>query len=151
MASKDDKSWWCPIIEDWVPEMVHRDPTKGIRGATVQCDQGRRTYANGVPVMGIDFRTTDAGLLKLWRAHAESIEPLASVPEGFREEIAFNFTPCQHERTQIFELESDRGTWGIEVCSRCAVMVAQECKHDKCQWHLEGKILVCPNCGVDAT
>lgn len=93
-------------------------------------------------------------------------------PKGWRDVIAFDFSQCPHTTTHLVEVKATRyeappnmaaieagaatreielGIWGMEICVRCGTQVKKECPHEICEWLFDGKLLVCKNCGVNAT
>lgn len=69
-----------------------------------------------------------------------------------RMRTAPTFASCAHTQRQLVEVETAHGVWGSELCVDCGRQVAgPECPHAKCSWQLDGKLLICDNCGTDCT
>lgn len=69
----------------------------------------------------------------------------------WRELTKRDLSKCPHTSGTIVEVENKHGYWGVEICNDCGEATLKECPHAHCSWHLDGKVLVCDNCGVDCT
>lgn len=76
-------------------------------------------------------------------------EPMTSAD---RERTTAAFIGCKHVQRTLVEVENEHGIWGSEICVECGRQVeGPQCPHVHNSWHLDGKILVCDNCGTDVT
>lgn len=73
------------------------------------------------------------------------------VSEAWRRETLFKFDHCTHTAETLVEIENEHGKWGMAICTRCAHVNVVECPHVKMEWHLDGQVLICANCGIDGT
>lgn len=65
--------------------------------------------------------------------------------------MLFDFASCPHVTCRLVEIETELGTWGVEICERCGQQVQRECAHGKSVWLADGTVLLCLNCGSDGT
>ena len=143
--------FWCRTCELYVVAPRHRARMSG--GGTVQCPtQAAPCDDDGVPMGGIPHATSrEAHDLILSHHLASSPPDGAPVTSAWRERVQFHFLHCTHEHCSVVRVESEYGAWDLEVCVRCGQQVTRQCPHLKNEWRLDGKVLVCLNCGVDGT
>lgn len=72
-------------------------------------------------------------------------------PSGWRQRTLFDFSACSHTAMHMVEIPTPYGKWGMMICVNCGAQVRKECLHVHCTWHVDGKVLICDNCGVDGT
>lgn len=96
-------------------------------------------------------------LLKLER-HVKTVTALQEadvLPPNWRTWTEIDFSTfaggCPHTVCSIFEVENKNGVWGVEICNGCGEQVVKECPHDRLTWQVDGKALICDNCGHDGT
>lgn len=70
---------------------------------------------------------------------------------GWRHGMLFDFTDCPHTSMSYHEIETDLGTWIVEICLRCGQQVSRGCTCGKSVWMADGQVLLCLNCGSDGT
>lgn len=58
---------------------------------------------------------------------------------------------CPHITRSIFEVENKNGVWAVEICDGCGKQMVRECEHTRLTWQVDGKALICDNCGHDGT
>jgi primosomal protein N' len=79
------------------------------------------------------------------------LEQAGLLPPTWREAIAFDLSACDHSHQALVEVDGEYGYWGVMICTACGVVVQKECPHVRCDWLLDGRVLRCGQCGVDAT
>lgn len=110
---------------------------------------------------GIPFDLAGAAFRAHLHGHLASAPPVPTegpqrgyqqpVTEAWRRETLFNFKGCTHTVETIVEIENEHGKWGMAICVRCANVNLIECPHVDMEWHLDGQLLICRNCGIDGT
>lgn len=102
------------------------------------------------PLSGLPQRDPTA-YEKFLRQHSERVGKATPVSEWWRDESSFSFADCAHTVETIVEIDNEFGKWGLAICVRCAHVNTVECPHAKNEWYLDGRVLVCLNCGKDGT
>lgn len=69
-----------------------------------------------------------------------------------RERTMCAWIGCEHTTMAMLRVENANGVWVVEICVDCGRQVGDaHCEHVLSSWHLDGRILICDNCGIDGT
>lgn len=143
-----ERAWICTTCLQWWAENPgrHTHPRGG------ECPSFPvKAGPSGLPPNGIQrTEISDVEYDRLLAAHVEAVG-ISPPSAAFREWTRFDFSKCRHVEERIVEIENEHGKWGMAICIRCAHVNTVECPHVKNEWRLDGKILVCENCGADGT
>lgn len=98
--------------------------------------------------MSIPSQASPEEIERIRREHLDIVAPGEPISKAQREAICFDFSDCSHVEERLVPIGDN---WVLAICVRCAHVNSRQCSHLHCEWLFEGKLLVCPTCGVDAT
>ena len=150
----DLPGYYCFVCMRRVDASAHRAPLTsrpGFEATMVACpglavDVGDDLLPNG----GIAHTLPLDKLEELLRPYIDLKFPEGEVnemPEVQRHRTEFHFRKCPHTQASIVHV----GGWDVEICTRCGAEVGKHCRHEKMEWLVDGRILICVNCGIDGT